>query len=157
MDITIEGYHHFKEVNWMGIPMGWEQSANGKISISSSSNPIEGEGQRGGTSAFLINGFWERDKERGVWNWDLPIYQSETLFSSGTDTAMTGRDFRSRVGDHYRSGVKRVFQSIVFFFKLGAMVSKWLQAISPPSSGHKLMTYKIWFKTPVQQVASLVS
>ena len=28
MDIAIEGFHHFKVVYWMGIPMGWEGSAN---------------------------------------------------------------------------------------------------------------------------------
>jgi hypothetical protein len=28
MDIKIEGFHHFKVVNWVGIPMSWVQSAN---------------------------------------------------------------------------------------------------------------------------------
>jgi hypothetical protein len=35
MDITrfsvvVEGFHHFKVVNWVGIPMSWEKSANEK-------------------------------------------------------------------------------------------------------------------------------
>ena len=28
MAIANEGYHHFKAVNWVGIPMSWEQSSN---------------------------------------------------------------------------------------------------------------------------------
>jgi hypothetical protein len=28
MDIAIEGFHHFKVVNWVEIPMSWAQSAN---------------------------------------------------------------------------------------------------------------------------------
>jgi hypothetical protein len=28
MDIAIEVFHHFKVVNWVGNPIGWEQSAN---------------------------------------------------------------------------------------------------------------------------------
>ena len=27
-DIATEGLHHCKVVNWVGIPMGWERSAN---------------------------------------------------------------------------------------------------------------------------------
>ena len=28
IDIAIEGFHHFKVVNWVGIPMSLEQSVN---------------------------------------------------------------------------------------------------------------------------------
>ena len=28
MHIAIEGFHHFKVVNYVGIPMSWEQSAD---------------------------------------------------------------------------------------------------------------------------------
>jgi hypothetical protein len=28
MDISIEGFHHFKVANWVGSPLHWEQSAN---------------------------------------------------------------------------------------------------------------------------------
>jgi hypothetical protein len=28
MDVAIEGFHHFKLVNQVEIPMSWEQSAN---------------------------------------------------------------------------------------------------------------------------------
>ena len=30
MDIAIEGFYHFKVVNWVGITINWEQSANEK-------------------------------------------------------------------------------------------------------------------------------
>jgi hypothetical protein len=28
MDIAIEGFHHFKVVNWVGIALSWKQSTN---------------------------------------------------------------------------------------------------------------------------------